>query len=61
MKRIVVVIEGGMLQYVFSEDPDVDVEVIDRDSDDPEERKTSSASMKDALEDLESGKLTLVY
>ncbi len=61
IKRVVIVVEDGRVDGVYAEDAAVDVEIIDRDSDDCERRGAIDEAMKELRADLRSRKLVSVY
>lgn len=60
-KRVVIVVEDGMVQNVYAEDELVDIEVIDNDTDDDDRRGWIDEAMKELRADLKNGKLVSVY
>lgn len=60
-KRIVIVVESGMVESVYAEDNLVDVEIIDKDSDDGDRLGLIGEAVKELGEDVEKGKLVSVY
>ena len=61
VKRIVIVVEDGIVQSVYAEDKLVDVEIIDKDSDDEGRRGWVDEAMEDLRTDVKNGKLVSVY
>ena len=60
-KRVVIVVEGGLVEGVYAEDKLVDAEIIDKDSDDEGRRGWIDEAVKELREDVASGKLVSVY
>ena len=60
-KRVVIVVEDGMVESVYAEDKLVDVEIVDKDSDDGDRRGWIDEAVKELHEDVASGKLVSVY
>lgn len=60
-KRVVIVVEAGMVENVYAEDKLVDVEIVDKDSDDGDRQVSISEAVKKLDEDVASGKLVSVY
>ena len=59
--RIVILVEGGIIQSVLSDTKDVSVEVIDLDADDEEEADWSENASAAAEAEVASGSLCVVY
>ena len=59
--RIVIIVEGGLVQSVLSDTKEVCVDVIDLDTDDEEEAESAEAAYNEARADLASGSLCIVY
>ena len=60
-KRIVIVVEDGFVQEVYAEDAMVDIEIVDKDSDDGDRRGWNEEAAKELYEDAAAGKLVKVY
>lgn len=58
MKNIVIVVEDGIVQSVYADFGDVDVEIVDFDTEDPDEMKEAQGRL-DEIEDDKS--LTEIY
>ena len=59
--RIVIFVEGGIVQSVLSDSKEVSVEVIDLDTDDETEAAYADAACSAAEAELASGSLCCVY
>jgi len=59
-KRVVIVVEDGIVQSVYAEDELVDIEIIGKDSDDEERLGWIDEAVKELGEDVENGKLVSV-
>lgn len=59
--RIVVFVEGGIVQSVLSDTKEVSVEVIDLDTDDEEEAAYVDSACASAEAEVASGSLCIVY
>lgn len=58
MKNIVIVVEEGIVQSVYADFGDVDVEIVDFDTEDPDELEEA----QDRLDEIEDDKsLTEIY
>ena len=58
MKNIVIVVEEGIVQSVYADFEDVDVEIVDFDTEDPDELEEA----QDRLDEIEDDKsLTEIY
>ena len=60
-KRVVIVVEGGLVESVYAEDKLVDVEIVDKDSDDGDRQGWINEAVKELRDDVASGKLVSVY
>lgn len=60
-KRVVIVVEDGVVENVYAEDKLVDVEIVDKDSDDGDRQGLIDEAVKELREDVTSGKLVSVY
>jgi len=61
MSRIVVVVEGGVVQSIYATNKEVDVEVIDCDTDDPEHGEEIDKALAQLKKDYDSEELCEVY
>ena len=59
--RIVIVVDGGIVKSVYSEDKDVTIEVIDCDTDDPVFQKEIDEELDRLHEDTAKKKLKCVF
>ena len=59
--RIVIVVEGGMIQSVYAEDKHVDIQIIDCDTDDTIVADLVEIDLADLSNDCKAGKLIEVY
>ena len=59
--RIVIFVEGGIVQSVLSDTKEVSVEVIDLDTEDEEEAAYADSASSAAEAEVASGSLCIVY
>ena len=59
--KITVIIEGGMIQAAYATDAAVELEVIDRDTQDYEELERAETQTEALREAVEDGNMTLIY
>lgn len=59
--RVVVVVEGGIVQAVYASDTRIGVEVIDTDTDDADECDSIDQALKALEQDVSSGSMTQTY
>ncbi len=59
--RVVIYVEGGLVQGVYVSDPDISVEVIDADTDDADELAENDKEIKALARDVEEKKLIMQY
>lgn len=61
VKRVVIVVEDGIVESVYAEDKLVDIEIVDKDSYDGDRRGWIDEAVKELREDVEAGNLVSVY
>lgn len=59
--RVVIIVEGGLVQEVYSDDAKTDLEIIDLDTDDADELGLINAGLKNLENDLLNDRLDRVY
>lgn len=59
--RIVVEVYDGLVQNIYSEDPETTVVVIDCDTDDPDEGEQVEAELEKLSADIDAGRLFHIY
>ena len=47
MKKVYIVVEAGLVQAVYADEPDVEVELIDLDSTDPAEYEAATEAFEE--------------
>lgn len=60
-KKVTIVVEGGLVQHVYADDEDLQLKVIDCDSDDDTECEEIEASLNELIQSIESGEMHSIY
>lgn len=61
MKNVVIIVKDGLVSEVLSTDPDIDVEVIDMDTNDPEVRDEIDKRLDEVGMLAQQGDLNTIY
>ena len=59
-KRIVILVEEGMVSSVYAEDDLVDVEILDLDTDDPAQHSMNEGARINLLKDVQENRLVSI-
>ena len=59
-KRIVILVEEGMVSSVYAEDDLVDVEILDLDTDDPAQQSMNESARINVLKDVQENRLVSI-
>ena len=59
-KRIVILVEGGVVSSVYAEDELVDVEILDLDTDDPIQQSMNESVRMNLLKDVRENRLVSI-
>ena len=60
-KRIVILVEEGMVSNVYAEDELVDVEILDLDTDDPVQEAQNESAKLNVLKDVQDKRLVSIF
>ena len=60
-KRVVIIVEGGLVSEVYADDKNVDLSFIDLDTNDRDIMEYNKTAMRGLNEEIEKGLLVKVY